>query len=233
MTELDAAVGAPRSELLDNPVWSALSGPQAGIAHIVGGAARYPEDVALFGALADDTDPAAWAELARIAGPAGVLLVGVSTVPEGWAAGTAVRGVQFVGTDLRAEPDPEAVRLGKADVPEMLDLVRRTEPGPFLQRTVELGTYLGIRREGRLVAMAGERMRPTGWTEISAVCTDPAYRGHGFATRLIRAVAVGIRQRGDIPFLHTGGDNTTAIRLYESIGFTFRRPMSFQLVRPR
>ena len=86
--------------------------------------------------------------------------------------------------------------LGAADVPEMLDLVERTQPGPFLARTVELGTYLGIRRDGRLVAMAGERLHPPGFTEISAVCTDAAYRGQGLATRLVRAVAAGIRRRG-------------------------------------
>jgi GNAT superfamily N-acetyltransferase len=81
----------------------------------------------------------------------------------------------------------------------MLDLVARTRPGPFLARTPHLGTYLGIRRGGALVAMAGERMRPPGWTEISAVCTDPAHRGQGLAARLVRAVALVVRERGDPP----------------------------------
>jgi ribosomal protein S18 acetylase RimI-like enzyme len=140
-------------------------------------------------------------------------------------------GVQLVGTALRAEPAPEAVRLGPDDVPEILDLVARTEPGPFLKRTIDLGTYLGIRDRGRLIALAGERLRPPGWTEISAVCTDPAYRGRGLATRLVRAVAAGIRERGDIPFLHAAADNADAIRLYESIGFTLRRRSPILLVR--
>ena len=132
-------------------------------------------------------------------------------------------GVQLVDDGLAAAPDPEAVRLGPADVPEMLDLVERTRPGPFLPRTVELGTYLGIRRNGALIAMAGERLHPPGWTEISAVCTDPDFRGEGLATRLILAVAHGIRERGETPFLHTAASNTNAIRLYESLGFRLRR----------
>ena len=89
-----------------------------------------------------------------------------------------------------------------ADVPEILDLVARTQPGPFRPRTIELGTYLGFRHDGALVAMAGERLHPAGWTEISAVCTDPAYRGRGLATRLVSAVGAGIAERGDRVLLH-------------------------------
>jgi predicted GNAT family acetyltransferase len=109
----------------------------------------------------------------------------------------------------------------------MLDLVARTRPGPFLPRTIELGTYLGIRRGGALVAMAGERLRPPGWTEISAVCTDPAHQGQGLATRLVHAIAAVIRDRGETPFLHASADNTGAISLYESLGFRLRRTLDF------
>jgi predicted GNAT family acetyltransferase len=126
-----------------------------------------------------------------------------------------------------AEPDQEAVQLGHEDVPEMLDLVGRTRPGPFLPRTVELGSYLGIRRNGALVAMAGERMHPPGYTEISAVCTDPDARGSGLASRLMRAVAYGIRARGETPILHAASTNDTAIRLYEKLGFAVRREFEF------
>lgn len=94
-----------------------------------------------------------------------------------------------------------------------------------------MGVYLGIRRDGRLVAMAGERLHPPGWTEISAVCTDPAFRRRGLATRLVRAVAAGIRARGETPFLHAAADNTEAIRLYESLGFRLRREVMFGTVR--
>ena len=139
-------------------------------------------------------------------------------------------GVHMVDDGLDAMPDDEAVILTSDDVPEMLDLVRRTRPGPFAQRTVELGTYLGIRRDGRLVAMGGERMRPPGWTEISAVCTDPAYRGHGLAARIVRALGHGIRARGDTPFLHADGTNVNAIRLYESLGFVLAAQVMFTVL---
>ncbi|MEV0642506.1 GNAT family N-acetyltransferase [Streptomyces sp. NPDC050619] len=224
--------GGLDSRVLNNPVWSALDGPHAGFAERNGQAARYPVDVYAFAALADPGDPAAWADLHTLVGPATVVRIKpAEQVPDGWEVVGGGVGVQLVDTALRAEPAPEAVRLGPDDVPEMLDLVARTEPGPFLKRTIELGTYLGIRERGRLIAMAGERLRPQGWTEISAVCTDPEHRGRGLATRLIRAVAAGIRERGDTPFLHAAADNTPAIRLYESIGFTLRRRSTILLVR--
>ncbi|MFC8343280.1 GNAT family N-acetyltransferase [Streptomyces sp. NPDC057280] len=233
------------TRLLDNPVWAALDGPHAGFAERAGRAARYPADVYAFAALADPADPAAWADLHRLLGPATTARVkGVDGVPAGWDVVGGGQGVQLVDTHLRAEPDPEAVRLGPDDVPDILDLVARTRPGPFLARTVHLGTYLGIRHRGRLIALAGERsemgvppaegwgrLHLPGWTEISAVCTDPAHRGRGLGTRLVRAVAAGIRERGETPFLHAAAHNTTAIRLYESLGFTLRRRTTILQVR--
>jgi len=194
---------------------------------------RYPVDVSPWLALPDELGPEDWADLAALGGPgAEVPLLGFrGEVPAGWEVTMQFDGVQLVDDGLAAAPDPEAVRLGPADVPEMLDLVARTRPGPFEARTIELGTYLGIRRDGALVAMAGERLHPPGWTEISAVCTDPAFRGAGLATRLILAVAHGIRERGETPFLHTGAGNTGAIRLYESLGFALRRTTVFGAAR--
>ncbi|WP_316766553.1 GNAT family N-acetyltransferase [Streptomyces sasae] len=233
------------SHVLDNPAWAALTGPHAHLAERsemgvppaegrgrVGMAARYPADVARFHAVADAGDLRAWADLASLVGPGGTAaLRGVTEAPDGWEILRIGNGVQLVGTGLRAEPDPEAVRLGPEDVPEILDLVARTEPGPYLPRTIAMGTYLGIRHRGRLIALAGERLHPPGWTEISAVCTDPGHRGRGLATRLVRAVAAGIKERGEQPFLHARADNADAIRLYEAIGFTLRRRTVFALVR--
>jgi ribosomal protein S18 acetylase RimI-like enzyme len=228
VTTLDAS----SSHVLDNPAWAALTGPHAHFAERFGRAARYHRDVAPFYAVCDEDDPRAWADLAALVGPGGTASVrGVTEAPEGWEIVHTGHGVQLVDTSLRAEPDPEAVRLGPDDVPEILDLVARTEPGPYLPRTVELGTYLGIRHQGRLIALAGERLHPPGWTEISAVCTDPSYRGRGLATRLVRAVAAGIKERGERPFLHAVATNANAIRLYESIGFTLRARTAFSLVQ--
>jgi ribosomal protein S18 acetylase RimI-like enzyme len=222
---------------LDNPLWTALTGPQAHLAQRRGSAARYPVDVSPFAAVADliDGGDARWDDLAALVGPGGVAVVpgAPAEPPPGWDLRGAIPGVQMDGAGLDPAPDPEAVVLGPADVPAMLDLVARTQPGSFLAHTLDLGTYLGIRRDGALVAMAGERMRPPGWTEISAVCTDPAHRRQGLAARLVRAVAVGIRDRGDVPFLHAATDNHTGIRLYERLGFIHRRDILFAVLQVR
>jgi ribosomal protein S18 acetylase RimI-like enzyme len=218
---------------LDNPAWSSLTGPHAHFAERRGNVLRYPVDVSPFVALPLEPDAADWNDIAALAGPGTLVpLAGVAVPPpDGWEVVMRLAGVQLVDDGIAAAPDDEAVRLEEKDVPEMLDLVERTKPGPFLPRTVELGTYLGIRRDGALVAMAGERLHPPGWTEISAICTDQAFRGQGLATRLVHAVAAGIRERGETPFLHAAADNTNAIRLYESLGFRLRRSATFLAAR--
>jgi ribosomal protein S18 acetylase RimI-like enzyme len=218
---------------LDNVVWAALTGPQARFAQRHGRAARFDPEVSPFLGMADTADPAAWADLAALAGPGKDLFVAGAhvTPPPGWSRVGGLGGVQMTGADVAAAADPEAARLGAPDVPQILDLVARTEPGPFAKRTIELGTYLGIHRDGQLVALAGERLRVPGWTEVSAVCTDPAYRGQGLAARLVRAVAAGIRERGDEPFLHAAATNTGAIRLYGKMGFRLRAEVMFGVYR--
>ena len=224
--------------MIDDPVWGSLTGAHAALAEVVGAeggrAGRYQTDVAPFGAVEDPADPACWAALAELlAGHATCVLVEPADLPPGWDVVTVIPGVQMDGTGLEPEPDPTAVPLTDADVPEMLELVQRTRPGPYLRRTIRMGGYLGIRHDGRLIAMAGRRMHPPGWGEISAVCTDPDHRGRGLGTRLVRAVAAGIREDGEVPFLHAAADNTGAIRLYEALGFTVRRTLSFTIVRAR
>ncbi|MGP4044053.1 GNAT family N-acetyltransferase [Streptomyces sp. 2A115] len=236
----------PLEHPLDNPARASLTGPhQDRFAERRGRVLRYPEDVSPFVAMPDAPGAADWADLAMLAGPGATVWLPATTVtaPDDWEVNWRLEGIQMVLADDTADaddaaddtvgpiPDSEAVRLGAADVPEMLALVERTQPGPIRPRTVELGTYLGIRRGGRLVAMAGERMRPPGWTEISLVCTDVAHRGQGLGAQLILAVAAGIRDRGDRPFLHAVADNAKAIRLYESLGFRLRRRTTFSMVR--
>lgn len=215
--------------VLDNPARAALLGPHAPFAESVGAVLRYHPEVSIFASLPPDPGEQDWRDAAKLLGPGGVLVAAVDapTPPPGWEQVLHILGVQMVDDGMHAEPDAEAVRLGAADVPEMLALVEHSKPGPFLPRTVELGTYLGIRRGGRLVAMAGERLHPPGWSEISAVCTHADFRGRGLAARLIRAVAHGIRERGETPFLHAAAENANAIRLYESLGFRLRRTAVF------
>ena len=213
--------------MLNNPVWAALTGPQACFAEAAGNAARYLPDIAPFAALSDPADPAAWRDLAQITDHA--VLTGSSITPlAGWETDRVTRGVQMIGQSMSGVEDPEAVLLTERDVPEMLDLVARAEPGPFLKRTIDLGRFLGIRdADGRLIAMAGERFRLPGWTEVSAVCTDPQWRGKGLGARLTLAVAAGILARGELPFLHAVHDNDDAIRLYGRLGFTHSADVVF------
>ncbi|GIF22347.1 ribosomal protein S18 acetylase RimI-like enzyme [Actinoplanes tereljensis] len=204
--------------MLSNPVWAALSGPQACYAEASGDAARYSSDISPFAGLADPADPAAWRDLATLTSEALLTGPALSAGP-GWQAEAAVPGIQMIGQSMTGVADPDAVVLTETDVPEVLDLVERAKPGPFRKRTIALGRYLGIRIDGRLVAMAGERFRLPGWTEISAVCTDPDYQGRGLGARLTLAVANGILARGELPFLHAAADNDRALRLYERLGF--------------
>jgi ribosomal protein S18 acetylase RimI-like enzyme len=215
--------------VLDNPARASLLGPHAHFAESLGDVLRYPADVSPFVALPDEPDEQTWHNLAALLGPGAVVPVtGLKgSPPAHWETVGGGAGVQLVDDGVDAAPDAEAVRLGADDVPEMLALVEHAKPGPFLPRTVELGTYLGIRRGGALVAMAGERLHPPGWTEISAVCTAESSRGQGLATRLVLAVAHGIRARGETPFMHASAANTNAIRLYESLGFRLRRQITF------
>jgi ribosomal protein S18 acetylase RimI-like enzyme len=218
---------------LDSPVLASLTGPHRRFARSDGGAVRYPADMSPFCALPDEPGAADWAGAARLVSPGEVVLYpGLRAAPPpDWEVLGSGDGVQLVADTLDARADPEAEPLGPADVPAMLRLAKLTKPGPFLPRTVEFGGYLGIRRDGELVAMAGERFRPPGWSEISAVCTDPAWRGHGFASRLTRAVAAGIAARGDTPFLHAVATNVSAIRLYKELGFAHRTDILFLALR--
>ena len=215
---------------LANPLWHALEGPQHNVAERTGLAARYRPDVAPFAALPDVAEPAAWNALAELVGPRGVALLfrAAVDVPGGWEELFQGRGIQMLAPAADdPEPDPRPFdELTTADVPAMLDLVARTQPGPFAPRTIELGTYLGAWDGDALVAMGGERMRLAGHTEISAVCTDPAYRRHGLARDLVRTLARRIRARGERPLLHVAADNTSAIRLYETLGFEVTRSLT-------
>ncbi|MFE3636181.1 GNAT family N-acetyltransferase [Streptomyces cellostaticus] len=221
---------------LDDPVGESLRGHHARLARRFGRAAGYLPDVATFCAVSADPDPAEWADLARLLGSGELadLFSRPVTPPPDWEPVFTLQGrrMTWSGTGPAAIPDARTdagvVELGPESVPEMLALVERTRPGPFRPRTPELGTYLGIRDGGRLVAMAGERLRPPGWTEISAVCTAPEARGRGHALRLIGALVARVVKRGERPFLHVAEANTGAIALYERLGFTSREHVTFR-----
>jgi predicted GNAT family acetyltransferase len=223
--------------VLDNPVWHALTGPQATVAEGDGRARRFQRDVSVFGAVPDAATADDWDALRDLAGPGGTTFVARAHVPEtpGWKVLFQAEGTQMVcDRPVTGVPSVDGVLVEELDataVPEIMKLVQRTRPGPFLERTIELGTYLGIRDEaGALVALAGMRMHLPGWTELSAVCTDDAHRGRGLAKILVARLVDEILARGERVCLHAVADNTPAIKLYESLGFWIRRSMDFRFL---
>ena len=217
--------------VLDDPVGESLRGRHAHLARRVGRAVTYLPDVSTFAAVSTDPDPVRWADLAELLGRGEFADMFSCPVlpPSDWEPVFVLEGRQMIRPGgIPGEVDDDTVVLGADSVPEMMDLVERTRPGPFRSRTPELGTYLGIREKGTLVAMAGERLRPPGWTEISAVCTAPEARGQGHAARLVGALAARIEARGEGPFLHVAEANTGAIALYEKLGFVTRKHVTFR-----
>jgi len=224
------------AHVLDRPVWSALTTRQATFA--VGGdhARRFAPDIGPLAAARDD-DPDSLAALAALVPLDGTLLLLQAdpiVVPPGLVAVTTAAGVQMVAEQFAPAPlDERIAPLTEADAGEMLALATLTKPGPFAARTPSLGEFWGMKERGVLVAMAGERMKHAGFTEVSGVCTHPSARGRGLGRILSTAVAARIVARGETPYLHAYATNTVAIQLYESLGFRLRRAMNVAVVARR
>ena len=222
------------SHPLDNVVWHALTGPRQALGEVHGLAGRFHAEVSPFGAIAERTD-AAWADLGALVGPGNVTCLFASGVelPTGWEDVMRFPCGQLVADDVTTDGESEGlVALGPDDVPGMLELVAATKPGPFAARTIEFGGYVGLRDDrGALIAMAGERLRCDGFTEISAVCTAADQQGKGLGTRMVRALVESIRARGEQAFLHVADTNVNAYRLYLTLGFRERTKPSAVVVR--
>jgi len=220
--------------VLDNPIWHALSTKHARFAEGGALARRYQPAVTPLAGLGT-ASPEAYDALAKLLGQngmVGLFLDAPPELPSGWTLVHHGQLAQMVhDADAPPEADPGLTRLTDADIPAMADLVRRTEPGPFGARTPELGTYLGIFNGGRLVAMAGERVRFGNYAEVSAVCTDPEFRGRGLACKLVTAIVREMKARDETPVLHVRADNEGAIRLYERLGFRTRRNLFVAVVK--
>lgn len=230
----DDPVLARDTSVLDNPAWSALTGAHAEFAVGNDLVKRYASDVSAFGGVATWDDPAVWDALIDVYGHGAEVFASHAEpeLPEGWEYLRRGHGLQLAATDrLVTRPFAEAVELGADDVEDMLAIVERNKPGPFLPRTHELGRYVGVRREGRLIAMAGERLHADGWTEISAVSVDESARRQGLASSLTSDIAHAIRARGDEAFMHASAANTSAVSAYEKMGFEIRRRVPFLRIR--
>ncbi|HEY4046320.1 MAG TPA: GNAT family N-acetyltransferase [Acidobacteriaceae bacterium] len=207
--------------VLNNPIWHALSTKQRGLAEGNDLAKRFPTDVAPLGGMRDQS-PLAYKALEEIVsgGAVALFLETEPTPPRDWTILHEDRIYQMIcKAPVGGHENQEFRQLTSIDIPEMLALTKLTDPGPFRTRTIELGTYLGIHDSGSLVAMAGERLHLTGFTEVSAVCTHPDFRGKGYGNILVSAVISNIMERGETPILHVKVGNTAAIRLYKKLGF--------------
>lgn len=223
---------------LDNPIWNSLLTEHSSFAISNHQARRYPSAI---GPLSGITHQSAenYRALRPLAGPEGILVLFCTEKPAPPPTWTLIRG-GLLTQMICEDPQPVALELTRgeifrplttADVPEMVALAQLTEPGPFRERTIELGPFFGIFDDGRLVAMAGERMHLPHHVEVSAVCTHPEARGRGYARMLISIVMDEIRQRGKTPFLHSLADNDAAIRVYENLGFTQRRTFELAVLK--
>jgi ribosomal protein S18 acetylase RimI-like enzyme len=193
-------------------------------------ALRFDPSIGLFAASADG-EPASLAALAALAPAEGVIGLVEANLPPlpGLRIVKQAGGVQMLAAATIPRSDIAFDPLGDGDAADMLELATLTEPGPFFGRTRELGDFIGIRHEGQLVAMAGERMKVPGYTEVSGVCTRPGFRGRGYAAGLLAVVASRIAARGETPFLHAYADHAATIALYERLGFQVRTTVTYAL----
>jgi ribosomal protein S18 acetylase RimI-like enzyme len=226
---------------LDNVIWNALITRDAQFAEGAGISRRFIREVGPLGAFAEPGDAGytSIAELVPAGETVGLFLNEPYEPRPGWSFVVGAPLLQMVceeggtpgGRPNSLDPGLEILRLGEKDSAEMIELTALTKPGPFSTRTHELGIYLGIRDRGKLVAMAGERMKVPGYTEVSAVCTHPEHTGKGYAARLMSEVMREIRRRSETPFLHVRQDNERAIAIYERLGFAKRLWGHFAVIR--
>jgi predicted GNAT family acetyltransferase len=222
------------SHVLDRPVWNALTTAHAGLAQGDARARRYPPSIVPFAAAAD-ASPESLAALAALPGPGEAMAIVEAIrhdVPPG--LDTVLRDdiVQMVARQPYARISDERIApLTTPDAAEMLALATLTKPGPFTLEAQALGTFWGIRIDGRLAAMAGQRFRVPGFGELSGLCTHPDFQGRGLGRLLFNFVAGEISARGETAFLHAFAANTHATSLYERLGFTLRSPMHLLVVK--
>ncbi len=221
---------------LDNPIWHSLTSRHSRFAEGGGLARRFETEIGPLAGIKDQKAEAyrALGELLLPGEFAVLFLDSTPELPAGWRLHMHLALDQMVCDGRPSPPDGSFSfeKLGADDVPEMLELAALTEPGPFRQQTWELGGFLGIREAGRLAAMAGRRLALPGFVEVSAVCTHPDFRGRGYAAALVAAVAGAIFEQGETPILHVLPTNTGAIRVYESVGFIWRRTLDLAVVFP-
>ncbi len=227
----------PSAHPLDNPAWTALRTNHAHLAAGGNRVRRYPDHLAPIAGIGR-ADAATLDDLAAlvpendwISMPA--TLEGVAGMVRAPLRVTlAKRLVQMVCTQLVEVPPigAELCVLSDRDADEMVALAHLTHPGPFRSHTYTFGLYLGIRVDGVLAAMGGQRMHLPGYREVSAICTHPDFRGRGYAKLIVSRLAAAIFGEGLTPFLHVQEENAAAQALYCSLGFVERARLPLVVV---
>jgi ribosomal protein S18 acetylase RimI-like enzyme len=219
--------------LLDNPSWSALTTAQAQFAQGGPGAKRYLPGILPFAAFSSE-GPASELDPFIAPGETFYIIGSLPALPANWTVEGGLPCAQLLAPEnLHCMPQPteDIILLKDSDKADMYALINHIQPGYYLPDTPQLGDYCGIRRDGRLVAMTGERMRLTGFSELSAICTHPDHTGHGYAQQLIAWLCRRQHAAGITPFLHVSLANERALRLYIHLGFRHRREIVFTRLR--
>lgn len=221
--------------ILDNPVWNALISSNSDMAIGNDLVKLFPADVAPFAGL-KHFNPASFSVLSDLVPPKRTVVIVTAKkaeIPPSWNVVHQTVLFQMTGESFgpSLSNNKDIVHLQKDHVPRMIALTQLTNPGPFLERTIEFGNYTGIFKGDQLVAMAGQRMHVNQYTEISAVCTHPDHFGNGYGTALINNQADRILAAGNIPFLHVRKDNGNAIKLYSHLGFDIREEMNLYVIK--
>jgi len=207
-------------------MWLCLATRHAHLARGNALALRYPSDISPLAGLpaARAANVAALTKLVDVGDDVALVGPHQPVLPDDWETLYTSNITQMLRADRSPLPegDAEVAKLGPDDVDEMLALVELTKPGPFRRRTIELGTYIGIRERGRLVAMAGERTWIGEHREVSAICTHPEAQGRGYARALIGRVVNRMLRAGETPYLHVESVNSRAIDVYLALGFVRR-----------
>lgn len=224
------------AHILNNPTWSALISGNSQFAEGTSSIKYFPVTVAPFVGLQELTEQATDQLYNVFPADRVAVIVTVEKVKtaDHWEVIHQDMLYQMVAEQLiPAENKQEIIVLDYRHIPEMLALTKLTNPGPFLERTIEFGRYKGIVESGKLVAMAGQRLHAGQYAEISAVCTHPDYLGRGYAGTLMRKVGAEIVAHGDTPFLHVRQNNENAIKLYKKLGFVIREELEVKVIRKK
>lgn len=223
------------NDVLNNPVWEALTSGDSPLSFGTGTVKYFEESVSPFAGFAQD-NASGFDELHDLLPPGRNILYAVPrelAAPKGWQLLHGIPGLQFVyeGGSATAAAPFDLVPLAEEHTAQMVELATLTRPGPFGPGTIHFGHYYGIFEGDKLVAMTGQRLHPRAYTEISAVCTHPEHLGRGYAAALVQHAVNIIRQQGQTPFLHVRADNQRAIAVYERLGFAVSRNMNFYVMK--